>query len=98
MEGILEVWHGYRLEEMNRGAELKIPRFFYYILKYIVPIYIIVLLIGWIWQDISSDTSTILMRGIEPKHALFQWIARLTILGVILGIGFLVKMIWSRKK
>jgi SNF family Na+-dependent transporter len=85
-------------EEMNRGAELKMPRFFYYILKYIVPIYIIVLLIGWIWQDISSDTSTILMRGIEPKHVLFQWIARLTILGVILGIGFLVKMIWSRKK
>jgi SNF family Na+-dependent transporter len=85
-------------EEMNRNADLKIPRIFYYIIKYIVPLYLIILFCGWLRQDLRSETSLILMRGVEPKHALFQWLARLTIIGIILGTGLLVKAAWSRKK
>ncbi|MDH5405935.1 MAG: sodium-dependent transporter [Candidatus Aminicenantes bacterium] len=85
-------------EEMNRGADIKIPRIFYYILKYIVPIYLIVLFCGWLGQDLSSETSAILMRGVDARHAPFQWVARLSIIGVILGIAFLVRVAWNKKR
>jgi len=85
-------------EEMNRNADIKIPRVYYYILKFVVPLYLLVLFCGWLWQDLSSESSVILMRGIDPKHAVFQWIARLTMIGVILGMIFLVRLVWSRKR
>jgi len=85
-------------EEMSRSAEIKIPRVFYYILKYLVPLFLIVLFCGWLWQDLRSETSVVLMRGIESQHRLFRWVARLTIIGVILGVGFLVKLAWRRRK
>lgn len=84
--------------EMNRGADIKIPGIFYYILKFVVPVYLLVLFCGWLWQDLQSETSVILMRGVDPKNALFQWIARLTMIGVILGMAFLVRIAWSKDK
>lgn len=84
--------------EMNRNADIKIPRVYYYVLKFVVPLYLLVLFFGWLWQDLSSENSVILMRGIDPKHAVFQWIARLTMIGAMLGMGFLVRIIWSKKQ
>ncbi|MDH4221059.1 MAG: sodium:calcium symporter, partial [Candidatus Aminicenantes bacterium] len=85
-------------EEMNRGADIKIPRIFYYILKYFVPLFLIILFCGWLWQDLRSETSVILMKGIDSQQGLFRWAARLTIIGVILGVGFLVKLAWRKRK
>lgn len=85
-------------EEMNRSADLKVPRMFYYILKFIVPVYLLVLFCGWLWQDLASESSVILMRGVNPTHILPQWLARLTLIGMILGVAYLVKIAWSRKR
>lgn len=84
--------------EMNRNADIKIPRAYYYVLKFVVPLYLIVLFFGWLWQDLSSEKSIILMKGVDPNHAVFQWIARLTMIGAILGMGFLVRTVWSKKR
>lgn len=84
-------------EELNRGAEIKIPKFFFYVMKYIVPVYLIVLFSGWLWQDLSSPTSMILLKGIEKSHHLYCWVARATMLGIIIAIGILVKIAWRKK-
>ena len=75
-----------------------IPRVFYYIIKFVVPVYLVVLFCGWLWQDISSETSVILVRGIDPQHIIYQWISRLTMIGVILAVAFLVKIAWRKIK
>ncbi|MGB8952333.1 MAG: sodium-dependent transporter [Candidatus Aminicenantales bacterium] len=85
-------------DEMNRCADIRVPRIFYPILKFVVPIYLAVLFFGWVIQDLSSQSSVILMRGVDPKHALFQWISRLTLVGVMLGMALLVKIAWRKKK
>jgi NSS family neurotransmitter:Na+ symporter len=84
-------------EEMRRSAEIKIPRIFYYILKFVVPVYLVVLFFGWLWQDLRSETSVILMRGVGQQQALFQWIARFTMIGIIIGVGILVGISWRKK-
>jgi NSS family neurotransmitter:Na+ symporter len=83
--------------EMRRNADIKIPRFFYYILKFFVPVCLIVLFFGWLWQDLQSNTSIILMHGVTGQKALFQWISRMTMVGVITGIAILVGIAWRKK-
>ncbi len=84
-------------EEMTRSADLKIPRVFYYIIKFVVPLYLIILLGGWLWQDLQSPTSVILMRGVSGKPMFYQWMSRATMIAVILGIAILVGKSWSKK-
>ena len=83
-------------KEMNRSADIRIPGIFYYIIKFVVPVYLVVLFCGWLWQDISSETSVTLMRGIDPNHIIYQWISRVTMIGVILAVAFLVKIGWRK--
>jgi SNF family Na+-dependent transporter len=33
--------------EMNRNAKIKIPRFFYYVLRYITPLFMLILILWW---------------------------------------------------
>lgn len=49
--------------EIHRGADLKLPRIFYFVMKYISPVYLLVLLVFWVVQDVQSDTSYILLKG-----------------------------------
>ncbi|MDX1948312.1 MAG: sodium-dependent transporter [Pirellulaceae bacterium] len=37
-------------EEMLKGAELKIPRAFYYIIKYVTPVFLLVILVAYTFQ------------------------------------------------
>ena len=37
-------------EEMMRGAELKVPRIFYYIMQYVTPTFLIVILVAYIFE------------------------------------------------
>ncbi|MCX7945211.1 MAG: sodium-dependent transporter, partial [Deltaproteobacteria bacterium] len=60
-------------EELTSNAEIKIPKIFYYIIKFIVPIYLIVLLSGWLYQDLTSEKSEILLRGVEPEKVPYIW-------------------------
>jgi SNF family Na+-dependent transporter len=53
VETILFAWvfgMGRGWAEMMRGAELKIPRVFYYIIKYITPVFLLLILIGYTFQ------------------------------------------------
>jgi SNF family Na+-dependent transporter len=51
-------------KEMNRGGDIKIPVIFKFIMKYITPTYLIVLLILWV---ALSGWNTITMKGIESS-------------------------------
>lgn len=36
--------------ELDRGAEIRIPRFLMYIIKYVSPVYLITVFVAWTWQ------------------------------------------------
>lgn len=40
--------------ELKRGAQLKIPRFFYYTMKYITPVFLLVILMAYIFQPAGT--------------------------------------------
>ena len=43
-------------EEVNRGAKVRIPGIFYYVIKYITPLFILMILIGWGWQELPGKS------------------------------------------
>jgi SNF family Na+-dependent transporter len=87
--------------EINEGADIRIPRVFYYILKYLAPLYLIALFVAWGYQDalpllrFARDAS-----GAEmPVHDIpFRLAARLTMLGMMVLIGYLVYRVYGRRR
>jgi SNF family Na+-dependent transporter len=53
-------------KEMHRGAQIRVPRVFFYIIKYVTPVALILVLVGWVYQDV--------IRGgaLDPQPAV-QW-------------------------
>jgi SNF family Na+-dependent transporter len=73
-------------EEMTRGNHVRIPRFFYYIIRYVAPLYLGILLVGWFWENFNS---VVLLSGTASAEAQFLWLARATmvLLLVVLCAG-----------
>jgi len=39
-------------EELHRGSLIRVPRIFYYITKYVTPVALLLILGGWVWNDV----------------------------------------------
>lgn len=84
-------------QELTRATDMKIPVLFFHVIRWVLPLVLIVLLCGWMIEDLNSERSLILMRGVSGEQATFQWLARGSMLATVLGIGFLVHLAWRRK-
>lgn len=42
------------LEELDRGADIRVPRLFTFVIKYISPVYLIIVFVAWAWQDMGA--------------------------------------------
>ncbi|MGR8953212.1 MAG: sodium:calcium symporter, partial [Gammaproteobacteria bacterium] len=78
---VIGIDHG--LEEANRGADLLIPRFFRFILKYITPAFLLVILGTWMINSLPEKISEIR----EQPEVL------LTIIYLIIVFSFLALMV-----
>jgi SNF family Na+-dependent transporter len=61
-------------EELHRGAEMKIPKVFYYILKYVTPLYLFILLVAW---GVEEGIGVLTMKGVEKTPEIYaRWGSR----------------------
>ncbi len=81
------------LEEAQRGAHFKIPRIFRFILKYVSPLYLLVILIGFCWYNVPSYVQSTLGIGegeSADMSAIYAWLVILftaALLLVVTAIG-----------
>ena len=90
VEVILFAWMfggGNMWQEVRRDADLQVPRVFYYVIRYVVPLLLIGLLAGWCYQSFHD---VVLLKGAKPENVPYIWLSRGTILVVILGSVVLV--------
>lgn len=74
--------------EITRGAKMYVPRFFIFILKYITPIFLLVIFTAWVYQNAAD---VILLKKVSSDVELFwRWICRITILGFVSLILYMV--------
>jgi len=45
-------------EELHKGADIRVPRIFFYILKYVSPILLLTILVTWFWKYFSKIGET----------------------------------------
>ncbi|MBN2560393.1 MAG: sodium:calcium symporter, partial [Phycisphaerae bacterium] len=82
-------------EELHLGAEVRLPKVFYYILTYVTPILLLVVFIAWAWQD---GWAMLTMKGADAASIPWRWAARMLIF-VTAGLSFwLVSKAWKRRE
>ena len=82
-------------EEMHKGADLRVPRLFRFVIKYVTPLYMLGILVVWTIQDAVPN---LLMRGVERNQMPYLWGARVMMLGLIALTLFLIREAWRRKR
>ncbi len=88
-------------DEMHKGADLRVPRAFRFIIKYVTPVYLLVLLGAWTYQDavknfLMKDPAN--LHYIEPSHHPYLWAARGMMVVIFIIMVLLIRRAWKRKK
>lgn len=74
--------------EINLGADIRLPRLVYYVIAYVTPVYLIVLLTTWTIQD---GWKMALLRGVANEQLPWRWAARGLMVGVVLLLVYLIR-------
>ncbi len=80
-------------DEIHQGADLMIPRFYRFIMKYITPLFLIVILLSWL----ISSKDIIFMSNVANANKPFVLGTRLALLLSLFLLAFLVKIAWKRR-
>ncbi|MBI4116009.1 MAG: sodium-dependent transporter [Candidatus Omnitrophica bacterium] len=82
-------------KEILLGADIKIPRFFFFAIKYVTPAYLSLLLFFWFFQD---GLKIMFMRGVASENFPYIWFARFLMTALFLVIIVLVRIAWQRHR
>ncbi|GBD87469.1 sodium:neurotransmitter symporter family protein [bacterium BMS3Abin03] len=82
-------------KEMNDGGDFQIPKVFYYIMKFVTPLILMVLLAWWF---IESAIPTLLLRNADPNNIPYIWGARALMVTIAAGLIYLVKKAWENNR
>ncbi|MFN3780862.1 MAG: sodium:calcium symporter, partial [Candidatus Kapaibacteriota bacterium] len=81
--------------EIQKGADVKIPKFFYFVIKYITPLYILVILLYW---GFTEAVPTLFMHNIPDEQIPYRWATRVFMLLFFALLCFLVHKAWKLNK
>ncbi len=76
-------------EEINRGGIIKVPRVYYYVMRYITPLFLIVLLFTWAKEYVPS---------ILAETHWTVWVTRFFLVGLFLFLTLMVFLADKKKK
>ncbi|MBE0425829.1 MAG: sodium-dependent transporter [Nitrospirae bacterium] len=88
-------------EEMHRGAVMRVPRFFYYVAKYITPVFLGTILVTWVYQNITlpyfkGSLPQTGIEGVEMGWAI--WFTRIFLISVFTGMCFIIFIVWGKRE
>ncbi len=76
-------------EEITRGARIRIPRVFFYLMKYVTPTFLMVILAAWSYEQLPA----VLSKGDGAV-----WGTRLFLFGLLLLNVIAVRAAWKRRR
>jgi SNF family Na+-dependent transporter len=82
-------------EEIHHGAEMRIPKIYKFIIKYITPLFLILILIAWFYQQ---GMPMLMMKGINQSDMPYISGIRLMLIGMFFVLALLVKIAWQKRK
>jgi len=82
-------------DEMHHGAEMAIPKIYRFIMKYVTPFFLIIILVSWLIKD---GIPVILMRGVAPADRPFILGTRIFLITLFVLLSVLVKICWRKRR
>lgn len=89
---------------MNEGAAIKLPKFFRFIIRFVCPIYLAVVLVAWLihdgWavvslQNVPAD-AMVTFLGCEMSQISFTWGIRIFLLVLTILLNVLIYFAWRK--
>ncbi len=81
-------------EEIHQGADLQIPRIYRFIMKYVTPLLLIIILVSWL----ANSKEIIFMTNLPPENKPVVLATRLSLLIALGVLAALVKIAWRRRR
>ncbi|MFQ5442584.1 MAG: sodium-dependent transporter [Thermodesulfobacteriota bacterium] len=75
--------------EITRGAHIKVPRVFFYLMKYVTPGFLLIILAAWIYQQLPS---------VLQKSDVGVWGARAFLAALLIIHLILVRKAWKKRR
>ncbi|PWJ68225.1 MULTISPECIES: sodium-dependent transporter [unclassified Fibrobacter] len=89
---------------MNEGAALKLPKFFRFIIRYVCPAYLAIVLVAWLvhdgWAVVSlqgvSPDAMVTFLGHQMSQISFTWGIRIFLLVCTILLNVLIYLAWRK--
>ena len=82
-------------EEIHHGADLRVPRIYKFIIKYITPTFLITILSWWFFKEWLP---LIRMQNVSAENKIYIQATRIGLALLFLTIAILVKIAWRKKR
>lgn len=81
--------------ELHEGAELRLPRVFYYVFRLVTPLFLLVIFAVWIAQ---TDRAFWTLSNLPASDRIWRWGVRALIVAMVGGCVWLIRTRWQEKK
>ncbi|HOU36200.1 MAG TPA: sodium-dependent transporter [Candidatus Omnitrophota bacterium] len=82
-------------DEIHKGADMRIPSVYKFIIRYITPLFLLVILGTWFWQEWRP---ILLMARVSDADKPYILITRLGLFTIFMLLSILVRISWRRKR
>jgi hypothetical protein len=81
--------------ELHDGAAWRIPGIYRFIMTYITPLFLLIMMGWWGYQDAYP---TLMMHGIPADEHTTRWASRGVMLLILAGLMLLTRIAWRRRE
>ncbi len=81
--------------EITAGAQMRIPAVFTFVMTWVTPLFLIVLMGWWTYQE---AVPTLLMRGRSAEELPVRWASRAAMLAILVLQLWLIRAAWRRRE
>jgi neurotransmitter:Na+ symporter, NSS family len=78
--------------ELHHGADLRVPVFFKFVIMWLTPLFLTVLLAWWAWDWALPN---LVMEGVDDENKPYLWLARLMMVAMLAVGVFLINRAWK---
>ncbi|MBP7056056.1 MAG: sodium-dependent transporter [Candidatus Omnitrophica bacterium] len=82
-------------QEIHHGADMRLPGIYKFIIKYVTPVFLLVVLGAWLYQE---GIPTMLLKGVSQADKPFILASRLFLIAIFIVLAAMVKISWYKKK
>ncbi|MFH1996472.1 MAG: sodium-dependent transporter [Candidatus Omnitrophota bacterium] len=81
-------------EEIHHGADMAVPKIYKFIIKYITPLCLLIILGRWVY---TKGVPTFFMEGVARENVPYVLGTRLLLVGMFAALAIMVKLAWKRR-